>query len=156
MQIKIFSIPLLSGEQVNEQMNAYLRANRIVNIEKQLCEQNGINYWTFCITSLEDNKATHNDNIEKHEKVDYKEILDENAFATFSILRSIRKQMANEEGIPAYMIFTDVELAEISRLEKLDEQSLSSLKGVGVKRVEKYGKEILLRYFEQQNKQKKQ
>jgi hypothetical protein len=36
MQIKIFTIPVFDGEKLNEEMNKFLRAHTIVDIEKQL------------------------------------------------------------------------------------------------------------------------
>lgn len=40
-------------------------------------------------------------------KVDYKKVLDEATFEKFSKLREIRKKVAAEEGISAFIIFTD-------------------------------------------------
>ena len=50
MQLKIFTIPILGGEDDNEQMNRFLRANRVASIEKQFCIQGESAFWTFCVT----------------------------------------------------------------------------------------------------------
>lgn len=147
MQVKIFTIPVLSGEETNEEMNRFLRSNRVVSIDKQLCTQNNMTYWTFCLTCAEGGKTFANNNgFERKEKTDYKEVLDKDSFAVFEDLRNIRKAVANEEALPAFAIFTDAELSEIAQLKELNEKNISSIKGIGTKRVEKYGSEILRRY----------
>ncbi|MCB0376036.1 MAG: HRDC domain-containing protein, partial [Sinomicrobium sp.] len=61
-------------------------------------------------------------------------------FARFSRMREIRKTIAREEAIPAYAVFTDEELAAIAKMEPpLTEAGLKTIKGIGKKKVEKYG-----------------
>ncbi len=54
-------------------------------------------------------------------------------------LRSRRQQLADEQGIPAYMIFHDATLAELveNRPETLEQ--LSRISGVGAKKLDAYG-----------------
>ncbi|MCW8982432.1 MAG: HRDC domain-containing protein, partial [Gammaproteobacteria bacterium] len=58
-------------------------------------------------------------------------------------LRSRRQQLADEQGIPAYMIFHDATLAEMveNRPETLDQ--LSNISGVGERKLEAYGEPFL-------------
>lgn len=77
------------------------------------------------------------------EKVDYKNVLDENTFAQFSKLREVRKKMAQDDAVPAYAVFTNEELAEIAKLEELNEKALLTINGIGEKRIEKYGKLLI-------------
>lgn len=76
-------------------------------------------------------------------KIDYKEVLDENTFNKFSKLREFRKKIANDEAIPAFAVFTDKELSEISKLSEYTESNLKKIKGIGEKKCEKYGKRII-------------
>ena len=46
------------------------------------------------------------------------------------------------------MVFTDEELANIARLPQLEVGKLISIKGIGDKKVEKYGKPMLQMYHE--------
>jgi ATP-dependent DNA helicase RecQ len=64
----------------------------------------------------------------------------------FSRLRECRKQVAIEQGVAAYIIFTDEELSNLAQLGELTEKSMLSVNGVGIKKVEKYGKRILELY----------
>jgi len=49
MQIKVFSVPVVSGEAVNDELNAFLRGNKILQVEQQLVASAEGTYWSFCI-----------------------------------------------------------------------------------------------------------
>lgn len=154
MQQKIFTVPMLGGDEEGEELNRFLRGQRVVAVDKEFCVVGGIGYWTFCVTVADAPSARPQVAPgERREKVDYREVLDEHAFALFVRLRAIRKQLATEEAVPAYAVFTDAELAAIAQLEPLDEHGLSALPGIGSKRVEKYGREMLHRFYEEQEPQ---
>lgn len=65
---------------------------------------------------------------------------DESLFAT---LRAVRKELANEQGVPPYIIFSDVSLREMARDFPTDEEQLSEISGVGFKKLERYGEPFL-------------
>ncbi|MBK8193472.1 MAG: HRDC domain-containing protein [Lewinellaceae bacterium] len=72
-------------------------------------------------------------------RVDYRQVLDEATFKRFAALRDIRKRVAEAESVPAYVVFTDGELAAIAKLEVITPAGLSAVEGVGEKKIEKYG-----------------
>lgn len=137
MQIKIFSIPIGGDESATEEMNHFLRANKIVDIRKELATVGGNSCWTFCITYILNNNPQAVKSGEN--KIDYKEVLSPNVFERFSALRKLRKQIAENDAVPAYAVFTDAELAEIAKLDNLTLSALQSIPGIGKKKVEKYG-----------------
>lgn len=56
----------------------------------------------------------------------------------------IRKQIAKDEAIPAYAVFTDAELAELAKMEGvLSLAKMKTVKGIGEKKIEKYGQHFL-------------
>ena len=63
-------------------------------------------------------------------------------------MRAIRKQLAQNEGVPAYAVLTDVEMAELAKVEPLTHAAMGKIKGIGSKKLEKYG-----HHFLPQNKQ---
>ncbi|HCR30873.1 MAG TPA: DNA helicase RecQ [Opitutae bacterium] len=65
---------------------------------------------------------------------------DESLFAT---LRAVRKELANEQGVPPYIIFSDVSLREMARDFPTHEEQLSEISGVGLKKLERYGESFL-------------
>ena len=75
--------------------------------------------------------------------MDYRKVLDEEAFKRFSALRQIRKQVAEEDAVPAYAVLTDYELAELAKLETITPEALKGVKGIGEKKLEKYGNRFL-------------
>ncbi len=135
MQVKIFSIPVIGGEALNEDLNAFLRSKKIVQMEQQLLQHGSGAIWSFCIRYTEDYSPFN----KSKEKTDYKEVLDEAAFKRFLDLREIRKKVAKQESLPAYAVFTDEELSEIAKIEDLTLVRLGEIKGVGIKKVEKFG-----------------
>lgn len=134
MQIKLFSIPVPGGEALNEEMNAFLRSKKVLQTESHFVNSAQGTFWCFCIKYLDD--ATSQG---KAEKIDYRQVLDETAFNRFAQFREIRKKLAIAEGIPAYAIFTDEELAGMAKLAALTQATVRSVKGIGEKKVEKYG-----------------
>lgn len=147
MQVKLFTIPLFDNEAELNEMNGFLRAQKVLTIDKQFVSVGENAYWSFCVTYLQLSKASSvAQNAQRPTKVDYKEVLDVATFAIFSTLRTIRKQIAEDEAIPAYAVFTDSELAEIAKLESIDTKSLLSIPGIGQKKAEKYGQMLCEQY----------
>ena len=57
----------------------------------------------------------------------------------FDVLRKLRKEIADEENVPPYIIFSDVTLKEMSTLLPRSEEELLQVKGVGKQKLEAYG-----------------
>lgn len=147
MQIRIFTIPLLPDAKDVDELNHFLRSNKVIDIKKELAMVDGNSFWTFCITymlSSHNNSDTASSSGNRPSKVDYKEVLDETTFARFARMRKLRKQIAESEAIPAYAVFTDAELAEMAKLEVLDTANMLKIPGIGKKKVEKYGNAFCL------------
>jgi ATP-dependent DNA helicase RecQ len=58
-------------------------------------------------------------------------------------LRTWRKEMAAEHGVPAYVIFHDATLKEIARVRPGSMRELGGISGVGAKKLDAYGAEIV-------------
>ncbi len=156
MQIKTFTVPAFSESGHTDELNRFLRANRILEIKKEFVNGDNGAFWAICVTylpmmaegaasSLPFSSAGH------REKVDYRNVLSENDFLRFSILRKIRKVLAESDAVPPFAVFTDAELSEVAKLELLTPQAMKKINGIGSKKVEKYGAE-LCRLFEEQQK----
>jgi len=57
----------------------------------------------------------------------------------FDILRKLRKQLADKEGIPAYVILSDVSLREMASLRPDNKEELADISGVGEYKSRRYG-----------------
>jgi superfamily II DNA helicase RecQ len=135
MQIKTYSIPIIGGENMNEEMNVFLRSKRILQVENQVIQNDNTAFWVFCIKYIDENVSYERDKV----KTDYRKTLDEKVFPIFSKLREIRKEISTEEGVPAYAVFTDEELSNIAKLDEITTNKMLTIKGIGEKKVEKYG-----------------
>ena len=69
--------------------------------------------------------------------------LDDAGQGRFDALKAWRAEVAREHNLPAYVVFHDAHLAEMARQFPCSLQELSGISGVGAKKLEAYGAEIL-------------
>ena len=116
-------------------MNAFLSTHKLLDVEQHLVTDGMRSFWSFCIRYINATESGQSNGMKA--KVDYKQVLDEKHFAVFSKLREVRKNLASKDAVPAFAVFTDEELAQISRLETITCETIQTLKGIGEKRIEK-------------------
>ena len=61
----------------------------------------------------------------------------------FERLRKLRHQIALDENIPAYLVFSDATLNEMERARPMSESELLEISGVGQRKLEVYGDEFI-------------
>lgn len=123
-------------------MNTFLRSVRILEIKKEFVKSDNGVYWAICITYLPVQQVSSSLTGGMKGRIDYKSILTEAEFLRFSQLRKIRKKLADEDGVPAFAVFTDAELAEMSKVENLTISDLKKITGIGSKKIQKYGEPL--------------
>jgi ATP-dependent DNA helicase RecQ len=69
--------------------------------------------------------------------------LDTDATTRFEELKAWRAEVAREHNLPAYVVFHDATLAEMARAQPQSLDDLAAISGVGAKKLEAYGREIL-------------
>jgi ATP-dependent DNA helicase RecQ len=69
--------------------------------------------------------------------------LSEEALERFQRLRALRKSLADAEGVPAYIVFSDAVLRQMADRVPRDEVALLELSGVGPAKLERYGAAFL-------------
>ena len=74
---------------------------------------------------------------------DLAEGLDAQAAVLFDALRAWRLAAAREHGVPAYVIFHDGTLKDIARLRPTSPATLAAIPGVGAKKLEAYGDDLV-------------
>ena len=57
----------------------------------------------------------------------------------FEELRKLRKEIASEQGVPPFVVFSDASLAEMAALLPKDDESMLAITGVGQHKLERYG-----------------
>lgn len=76
----------------------------------------------------------------------------------FQLLKEFRRESALKENVPSFVIFSDKTLIEISNFKPKNESELLKINGIGEKKFEKYGEELLTiinRYLKEKNFEEK-
>lgn len=139
MPYRVFRVPISNPEDAQEELNAFLRGNRIVHVRSDLVNDKGGAAYAFLV------EYVHGGGKQKQKggRVDYREVLPPEQFAVFARLREVRKRLAEEHGVPVYTVFTNEQLADIDRKPPTNAKDLSAVDGVGPARTEKFGTAIL-------------
>ena len=61
----------------------------------------------------------------------------------YDALRELRTQLAREQNVPAYMIFSNATLRDIAEEDPNELDELATISGVGVAKLERYGEAVL-------------
>ena len=69
--------------------------------------------------------------------------LDQEAMVRYINLKAWRAEVAKEHNLPAYVIFHDATLAHIASADPQNLEDLQGISGIGVKKLEAYGREVL-------------
>ena len=71
----------------------------------------------------------------------------------FDVLRSLRKEIADERGVPAFIIFSNATLIDMARIRPTNMREFLMVKGVGKAKAQEYGQRFLecIRRHEEEN-----
>ncbi len=69
--------------------------------------------------------------------------LNQDAMVRYINLKAWRAEVAKEHNLPAYVIFHDATLAHIAAADPQDLEDLQGISGIGVKKLEAYGRDVL-------------
>lgn len=141
MQLKFFTISAHDNGILEKELNIFLASHKVLEVIQNFSTTTNGAAWHICIKYI--NGSTINTGKTNRIKVDYKETLEPHIFEKFTKLRAIRKQIANDDAIPAYAVFTDEELASIAKMPELKKELLLSINGIGEKKVEKFGNRFI-------------
>lgn len=140
MKHQFFAIPAQNPAQAQEELNVFCASHRVLHVEKAFVPDGPRSFWSVCVTWLAgDNHKTER----PKSRLDYKEILNEQDFAIFAKLRTLRKSIAEKEGLPVYALFSNEQLAAMVQQRITTAAALGAVEGVGKARLEKYGEKFL-------------
>jgi superfamily II DNA helicase RecQ len=140
MQLRFFHVPVLGGEEAAEALNRFLSSRRILGLERELVQDGANSAWALCVSYEEPAGPSRSG---KRGQVDYKERLSEADFVVYARLRSLRKELAERDEVPAYTVFTNEQLAAMVQGRATSPEALLEIPGVGQARVDKYGEAFL-------------
>jgi hypothetical protein len=103
MPFKFFTIPIQNVEAAEVELNGFLRAHRVLAVDRRCVEQGSTSFWSFCVDYLDPQPGSGpgSPGGGGRTKVDYKEVLTPEEFAVFARLRELRKQLAQAEAAPS-------------------------------------------------------
>ena len=140
MNYRLFQYPLPAPPEL-EDLNAYLRTQRIAAVTHHLATTAGGTFLVFVVESVESGPVKSAGNYPP--KTDFREQLSAAEFAVFSHLREERKKWAEAEGVPVYAVFTNAQLADMVKQRARTPADLRKIEGLGPARLEKYGPRLL-------------
>jgi superfamily II DNA helicase RecQ len=131
---------MLDGEEESQELNRFLATNRVLMVERHFVSDGSSSVWAICVSYLD---RSGRPAPELGKRVDYREVLSESDFAIYAKLRSLRKSMAEKDGLPAYTLFTNEQLAAMVQQRVTSLRALEEIQGIGPARVKKYGAAFL-------------
>jgi superfamily II DNA helicase RecQ len=142
MHQRFFTIPVHGGAAAEEDLNRFLAGHRIVAIDRAFVQDGANSAWSLCV-GFEPAGEGRPQDAKRSRSIDYREVLNEQDFAVYARLRSLRKELAEKEGVPAYAICTNEQMAEMVRRRVQTASALREIPAVGDARAEKYGEAFL-------------
>lgn len=148
MQIRVFSIPMDGELQALEEMNDFLRSQKVLSVEKVAVVDHGRHYWSICVEYLPRRAGEASGtpygsvSASSRPRLDYREILAKEDFDRYTRLRSLRKQLADAEAVPVYTILTNAQLADIARSVPQTKAELGRIEGVGPAKLDRYAEPL--------------
>ena len=117
MPFKFFTVPVRDDGNAAEELNSFLLSHRILAVDRRWVDQGTDSFWAICIDYLVGpGSSSPRSSSSKPRGKDYKEILSPEDFSQFAVLRELRKELAQQEGVPVYTIFTNEQLAQIVQI----------------------------------------
>jgi superfamily II DNA helicase RecQ len=146
MPFKSFIVPVFHGEWAERELNQFLKTHRALHVEQRWVDQGWNSFWAVWVDYV-DTSAPVADGQQpaaagSKKKVDYKDRLSTEDFDVYLQLRNLRKEMAAEEGVALYAVFTNEQLAQVVERRALTKPALQEIAGVGEARAEKYGPRV--------------
>ena len=145
MQLRFFTIPVHGGAEQEDALNRFLAGHRILSIDRFMVQDGSNSAWSLCV-GFEPSAAETRPSLAGKRvvaKLDYREVLNDADFAVFARLRALRKELSEADGVPAYALFTNEQLAEMVQRRVRTAAALLEIPGVGASRVEKHGERFL-------------
>ncbi len=141
VQYASFVVPPYANSPEQEELNRFLRGNRVVDVRKELVQGENGPSWLFLVEYLDASPAR--DRAMGAPKIDYKEVLSPEDFAVFSKLRDLRKSVAEAQGLPIYAVFTNDQLATLAKNRPRNQADFKRVEGIGEGKFGKFGEQFL-------------
>jgi superfamily II DNA helicase RecQ len=143
MKLKFFTIPIADPDGAEAELNRFLGAHRVSRVEKEFVADGAASAWSVVVTWVDGAEPAIAQPAAgaaaRAGRVDYREVLSPPEFAVYDRLRTLRKELAQAEGLPPYAVFSNEQLAAFVQRRISSEQALAAVEGVGEGRLQRYG-----------------
>ncbi len=159
MPFQFFRVPAQNLNAASHELNRFLRSHHAQTIERHFIEQGEQSFWLFCIEYQEQSggrapgelaanasdsaASTGAGGTRRKERIDYRDKLNDEDFQLYVGLKKLREQLADEEKLAIYLIFTNDQLAKLAESKPQTTEDLKKIEGVGPAKIEKYGARVL-------------
>ncbi len=150
MQVRIFSLsfdPAVRGFNDSE-LRDFIKDVEVISMSDHLLVRNEspylilvLKYNPYAIGAAPQPQQPASNRTKPQEP--WKEMLTEADMGLFNLLREWRGQRCRKDGLPPYVLFTNVQLAEITKNRPQSLADLTKIDGVGKAKADRYGEEIL-------------
>ena len=131
LQYRFFFVPVTCSEDVESEMNAFLRTVQVITLHRDLiCQENRF-YWAVAVEYAGGPGRAGRKGGPGKKKIDYKEVLFPEDFAVFVKLRDWRKETAAREAVPLYTVFMNDQLAAMVKDKITTKAGLREIEGIG-------------------------
>jgi superfamily II DNA helicase RecQ len=135
MTVRIFTVPFDPVRQVfpDEELGAFLLNKAVKTMQAQFFQANGNSYWTVFVEY---------ETVVGPEPSD-RDHLDEAGQLLMKRLSQWRKETADREKVPVFIIATNRQLLDVVKQSPSTLEALRSINGFGPKKLDRYGGRIL-------------
>ena len=120
-----------------------LIGKKIIRWDAQLIQRKTDHYWTILVEYEPSLPGGTQPLPSKKKKDGYKDLMTEGDWPLFEALREWRGETSRKEGVPSYILFTNVQLAKIATLRPVSLNALQQINGIGKAKRERYGNAVL-------------
>jgi superfamily II DNA helicase RecQ len=135
MPVRVLTIAFDPQREIfrDEDLSQFLLSKRVTQLKAEFFMLNGSAYWTVFVEY---------ETVLPNVTTDTGDGLDEAQRLLFQRLREWRKEKAEPQGVPVYIIATNSQLTEVARRGPRTVEALRQIQGFGKKKVERYGREL--------------
>ena len=148
VKIALFRISSADNAKGLEELNSFLASHMVLSVKHELVSNGAIPSWEFCIMYEERNKFAEKEGT--RDATDYKEKLPPEQYRLFAAMRVSRNTICEDRNEPSFNMFTNKELASISQLGEVTENTVSQV--IGKNRYKKWSKKYAQIFFDTYNK----
>jgi len=120
-----------------------LAGKKIISWNAQFIQRKADHYWTVLVEYEPVSFLPSDQPVAKRQNQSYKDIMTEQDWPLFEALRKWRGETSRKEGVPPYILFTNLQLAKIAVTKPSSLNALQQIQGIGKAKRENYGKAVL-------------